>query len=207
VAWGSHYALATHGLSLAPDLLALANQWQSLFPRSNDDSRQGELSSEQKEQRDAMAGVLDALIQMKVTVPIDMLRNLAPDFGKDVAILLPSGESEAASLEFFRSRPGDAYGLQFVSAALLALHPPAGFAGELLAGVTVQARIVVVLPNGEPIGFGSAGDCLGLRSRSRKTRTYPPGWNGLRCPFESVSTPGLAFDYSAQLLNARLTAT
>jgi hypothetical protein len=171
VAWGSHYALATHGLSLAPDLLALANQWQSLFPRSNDDSQQGELSSEQKEQRDAMAGVLDALIQMKVTVPIDTLRNLAPDFGKGVAILLarmPSGESEAASLEFFRSRPGDAYGLQFVSAALLALHPPAGFAGELLAGVTVQARIVVVLPNGEPIGFGSAGDCLGLNEGPRE---------------------------------------
>jgi len=163
VAWGAHDALLTHDLSLAPDLLVLAKQWQPLSTRSSEDARPEKLSEEQEERRDAMAAVLDALIQMNVAVPADSLRNLAPDLGNHVAILLarmPRAESEAASLEFFRSPPGGASGLQYVSAALLALHPPAGFAGELLAGVTVRATIVVVLPNAEPMGFGYAGDCF-----------------------------------------------
>jgi hypothetical protein len=171
VAWGAHDALATHEVSLAPDLLALAKQWQPLSPHSSENSRQAELSSGQKEQRDAMAAALDALIQMNVAVPADTLRNLAPDFGNHVAILLarmPSGESEAPSLEFFRSPSGNVSGLQYVSAALLALHPPAGFAGELLAGLTVQARVVVVLPDAEPMGFGFAGDCMGASESPRE---------------------------------------
>jgi hypothetical protein len=171
VAWGAHDALLTREVSLAPDLVALAKQWQSLSTRSSEDARPEKLSEEQEARRDAMAAVLDALIQMNVAVPADTLRNLAPDFGNHVAIFLarmPSAESEAPSLEFFRSPPGNVSGLQYVSAALLALHPPAGFARELLAGVTTRATIVVVLPNAEPIGFGYAGDCAGEAEAPRE---------------------------------------
>jgi hypothetical protein len=174
VAWGAHDALVMREASLAPDLLALASEWQALSTRSSEDSRPEKLSEEQKERRDAMAAVLDTLIQMNVAVPADTLRNLAPDFGNHVAILLarmPSAESESTRLEFFHSPPGDASGLQYVSAALLALHPPAGFAGELLAGITVQARIVVLLPNSDGIGFGHASDCFGV---SEEPREYWP---------------------------------
>ena len=171
IAWGAHDALAMHDLSLAPDLLALAKQWQPLSTQSGGDSRPEKLSEEQEGRRDGMAAVLDALIQMNVAVPADTLRNLAPDFGNHVAILLarmPSAESEAPSLEFFRSPPGNVSGLQYVSAALLALHPPVGFAGELLAGVTARATIVVVLPNAEPMGFGYAGDCASESEEQRE---------------------------------------
>ena len=171
VAWGAHDALLTREVSLAPDLVAIAKQWQSLSTRSNEDARPEKLSEEQEERRDAMAAVLDALIQMNVAVPADTLRNLAPDFGNHVAILLasmPSAESEAPSLEFFRSPARNVSGLQYVSAALLALHPPAVFPGELLAGVTVRATIVVVLPNAEPMGFGFARDCFGVSEEPRE---------------------------------------
>jgi hypothetical protein len=171
VAWGSHGALLMRELSLAPDLLALARQWQPLSTRSSEDARPEKLAEEQEERRDAMAAVLDALIQMNVAVPVDTLRNLAPDFGNHVAILLarmPSAESEAPSLEFFRSPQGNVSGLQYASAALLALHPPVGFAGELLAGVTTQATIVVVLPNAETMGFGYAGDCFRVSEEPRE---------------------------------------
>jgi hypothetical protein len=109
-----------------------------------------------------MAAVLDTLIQMNVAVPADTLRTLAPDFGNDVAILvsrMPSEESTQLSFDFYRSPPERAFSLQYVSAALLALHPPAGFAADLLAGISVNATVFVVLPGSDQLGSGFGGSC------------------------------------------------
>jgi hypothetical protein len=162
VAWGAHDALASLDPSLTSDLLTLASQWQPLERSAADDSNHVELSPEQIDKRDAMAAVLDALIQMNVSVPAETLRNLAPDFPNDVGVLLsrlPPAESATVSFDFYHSPPEHGYGLQYVSAALLALHPVPGFAADLLDSITVRASILVVKP-GSGGGFGG-GHCSG----------------------------------------------
>jgi hypothetical protein len=160
VAWQAYDAMVMHDAISIPKLLSLASQWQ---PLSLDDSRWPPLSAGQEEERDAMAEVLDALIQLNASVPADTLRNLAPDFENAVAVLLarmPIEQSGPLSLDFFRSppRPGDA--LQHVSAALLALHPSPDFAGKLLADIKVRATVFVILPGGDRFGSGSfEGGC------------------------------------------------
>ncbi|HEX5426464.1 MAG TPA: hypothetical protein VFW94_23140 [Candidatus Acidoferrales bacterium] len=162
VAWRAYDAMLIADKSAIPSLLFLAGRWQPLSPTPDpDDPPARKLSVRQTEQRDAMAVVLDALIQLKAPVPANTLRNLAPDFGNAVAVILarmPSEESTPLSLEFFRSAKAD-HTVQYVSAALLALHPPPGFAEKLLAGIRVRAKVVAVRP-GVAIGFGSHGDCF-----------------------------------------------
>jgi hypothetical protein len=164
VAWGAHDVLVARDSNLTPQLVTLASRWQPLSLQTSDNSPYVNLSSEQKDQRDAMAAVLDALIQMNVALPTDTLRNLAPDFGNDVAILLsrmPEEESGALSFDFYRSPPVRDFSLQYVSAALLALHPPAGFAADLLSSISVQANVLVVLPGSEQFGGGEGGSSFG----------------------------------------------
>lgn len=157
VAWRAHNAMVTDDGSVIPELLSLAGRWQR-FPFG--DWARPELSPEQKEERDAMAVVLDALIQLHAPIPAETLRNLAPDFENAVAVVLarmPIEESGPLSLEFYRSPPMADYPLQSVSAALLALHPRAGFAAKLLSDITVRATVFAILPGGERYGEGSGG--------------------------------------------------
>ena len=87
---------------------------------------------------------------------------LAPDFGNDVAILLarmPVEGSGPLSFDFYRSPPEKSHGLEYVGAALLALHPLPGFAADLLANTRVRSTVWIVLPDW---GFGSVSDgCFG----------------------------------------------
>ena len=159
VAWGAHYAMLARDGNLIPDLLSLASRWQPLT-RQTPNSGQPELTPKQTDQRDAMSAVLDALIQMKAPVPADTLRSLAPDFGNDVAVLLsrmPSGEIELLGFDLYRLQSPHTAGVQYVSAALLALHPVPGFAADMLTNVTVKAKVYAVLPGSGGIGGGSGG--------------------------------------------------
>lgn len=160
-AWGAHDVIITHDQNLVPDVLALAEKWQSLQRQdcTGLPAPCQELSAEQMDERDAMAAVLDALIQMDVPVPPDTLRVLAPDFSNDVALLLarlPAEESLAVALDLYHSPPNPDLGLQYISGALLALHPAKGFAAELLASIHAQATVFVLPP-----GLGLVGDGLG----------------------------------------------
>jgi hypothetical protein len=47
---------------------------------------------------------------------------------------------------FYRAEENHAYGLQYVSAALLAQHPPPGFAADLLGKTNVHATVFAILP-------------------------------------------------------------
>jgi hypothetical protein len=165
VAWRAHDAMATHDGSAIPELISLLSRWQPLVPQPvSDDSAAREFTMIQKEERDAMTVLLDALILWKAPVPGTALRNLAADFESDAAIILarmPLEQSGPLSLEFYRSLVKQDSTLQYVSAALLALHPPSGFAGKLLGDIRVQARVLAVTPGGPGIGFGiSGGSCL-----------------------------------------------
>jgi len=170
-AWGAHDAMVAHDERLIPELLSLASQWQPLSRQVVDESHPEELSPRQKDQRDATAAVLDALIQMKGSVPADTLRNLAPDFGNDVAVLLsrmPSGEVEPLAFDLYHLPTPHTGGLQYVSAAILALHPVPGFAADMLANIDVKARVYAVLPGSGPFGGGTSGSCGLAPDGSRK---------------------------------------
>ncbi|MGB6545115.1 MAG: hypothetical protein WBE97_05770 [Candidatus Acidiferrales bacterium] len=161
-AWGAHDALVASDQAVVPALLDLASRWVPISPQAPGDSPQPQLSSDQKDSRDAMAAILDALIQMNVTVPGNTLRTLAPDFGNAVAILLtrlPDEESSPLALDFVRSPPEHGFDLQYVSASLLSLHPPFGFAGELLASIRVHATVYVVPPGDKGFSGGSGSSC------------------------------------------------
>ena len=110
-----------------------------------------------------MTVVLDALIQLKAAVPGTALRNLAADFETAAAIILgrmPVEESVPLSLDLYRSPVKKDSTLQYVSAALLALHPRSGFAGKLLGDITVQAKVFAIAPGGPGIGIGVGGSCM-----------------------------------------------
>lgn len=167
-AWGAHDALVTRDQDLIPYLLSLASRWQPLIPQPSDNAPPSEL-------RLGMAAVLDTLIQMNAPVPADTLRTLAPDFGNDVGILLgrlPNEESSPLSFDFYHSPPEHGDALQSVSAALLALHPPSGFAADLLSSIRVHATLVVVLPGSNESGLGGGSSC-GLGGTAPPRENWP----------------------------------
>jgi hypothetical protein len=175
VAWGAHDVLISRNEALTGDLLNLATEWQPLTQENAANGTATPLSAERLDKRDAMAGVLDALIQMNVPVPAETLRSLAPDFPNAVAVLLSRmtpEQAEPLALEFYHSPPQHGSGLQYVSAAMLAQHPPFGFAADLLASVGVRADIIVVLPgSGGGFGGGACSGACGIQSRVPRT-----GW-------------------------------
>jgi hypothetical protein len=176
VAWGARDVLVSRNEALTADLLNLATEWQPLIPESGADGSV-QLSKEQLNKRDAMAAVLDALIQMDVPVPGDTLRTLAPDFPVAVAILLSrmsTEDSEPLALDFYHSPPQFGYGLQYASAAILAQHPPPGFPADLMAGITVRADVFVILPDAPGVGLGGGfcGACLMQPNLQRSN--WPP---------------------------------
>lgn len=149
VAWAAYGAAESGDASQIPMLLAVASQWRALSARSGAGTNSAELATQRQDERDAMAAVVDALIQLKAPVPADTLRALARDFGNGVAVLLsqmPEEQRQALSFEFYRNTSSGEYGLQYVSAALLALHPVPGFAADLIRNVKVQAIVTVVVP-------------------------------------------------------------
>jgi hypothetical protein len=160
VAWGAYDAAAMHDRRLIPDLLSLAGNWQS-FPARDDNGNPLALSQEQKDRRDAMAAVVDALIQLHADVPAETLRALAPNFGNEVAVLLSrmlSTDAQPLALDFYHSvKPTP---LQYVGASLLALNPPVGFAADMLSNVKVRAAVYVLNPGTERAYGGGAGSCF-----------------------------------------------
>jgi hypothetical protein len=172
VAWGARDAMLIQDRSAVPQLLSLPNHWQPL-PR--DGGNADALTSRTYEERDAMANVLDALLQMNVALPADSLLALAPDFETDVAVFLarmPADESADLRMKIFESKQLEQHApaLYYTDAALLALHPQPGFAASLMGGINVRANLVVILPDRLATGWGSAIDC-GLGAPLPR-----PGW-------------------------------
>ncbi|HEX8816305.1 MAG TPA: hypothetical protein VF753_12460 [Terriglobales bacterium] len=170
VAWGAYDAAAMHDRPSIPDLLTLAANWQGISTRDAD-GNPVPLSQQQKDQRDATAAVVDALIQLHADAPPDTLRVLAPNFGNEVAIMLSrmsAADAQPLALDFYHSSKPAA--LQLVAAGLLALKPPSGFAADMLSNTTVRAAVYVLNPGMERSYGGSGGSCF--------TENAPPhdGW-------------------------------
>ncbi|MGB2665290.1 MAG: hypothetical protein WAK48_14890 [Candidatus Acidiferrum sp.] len=95
-------------------------------------------------------------------MPAETLRSLAPDFGNVVAVLLsrmPISEAVPLAFDFYRAEENHTYGLQYVSAALLALDPPSGFAVDLLAKTNVHATVFAISPGSGGRVVGGSGSC------------------------------------------------
>ncbi len=181
VAWEAHDAATQADGSKIPELLALAKQWAAATEAqpggtevagSTDPDETGRAAqvANRQDRKDAMAAVLDALIETQVAVPAETLRGLAPEFGNYVAVLLtrmPEGEREALGFEFYRGQAEKGSGLQYVSAALLARHPVQGFVVDLISNVQVRATVDVVLPGGLAGGRGHSGCGAGFGWPSR----------------------------------------
>lgn len=165
VAWGAHNALLAHRRDLIPDLLSLAAKWQPIEEKNPGTwNAKDNLSEDESDRRDAMQVVLDALIQMKAPVPAEIARIVASNFENDAAVLLSQAPPEQTipfALALYRSASGNHGPVRYVTAATLALHPPPGFAAELLSDTTVFSFVFVVRPGSEPFGFStnSGHDC------------------------------------------------
>ena len=164
VAWGAHNALLANRRDLSPELLSLAAQWQPIVLKDPDAwDAEDALPQEQLDRRDAMQAVLDALIQMQVPVPAETVRTIAADFGHDAAVLLsrmPAEQALPLARELYESLPRNPP-LRYIAAAMLAQHPPPGFAAELLREIDVYAYVYVQTPGTEELsGAVSQGDCM-----------------------------------------------
>jgi hypothetical protein len=165
VAWGAHYAVTTKDQGVVPQLTDLAEHWPAMAVDSSGEKPDA-APNDQTDQHDAMAAVLDAIIQLQVAVAPATLRNLAGDFPNQVAILLsrvPLDEGQSLSQEFYHSDPKTrgAHNLQYVSAALLAQDPPEGFVADLFSGIHNHATITIIKPGYSQEGlYGSGvGEC------------------------------------------------
>jgi hypothetical protein len=160
VAWGAHYALVEKAQGVASQLLDLADRWQATTADSNAEEPNA-VPRDQTDEHDALAAVLDAIIQLHLNVSSAMLRNLSGDFPNQVAILLtglPLEQAQSLSQEFYHLDPKTlgAHNLQYVSAVLLAKDPPAGFAADLFSSIHNRATIKITTP-GRPEGDGYGG--------------------------------------------------
>ncbi len=168
MAWAAVFALQEKDTSFLPEFALLSEQWRPL-PHRNVLEREYHppqpLTSEERERRDAMSALLDAIIQLNGNIPAASAQNLASDFPVQAIILLhrmTPQEAEPTLLALYGETAPASWYTQRAAAALLAFHPPAGFAASLLSNTTVTSHVFVSLPDDPDMGMGaSSGDCGG----------------------------------------------
>jgi hypothetical protein len=174
VAWAAVYALQEKDAYFLPALLALAGRWEPLPHRNVLDSQHPFpiLTETQRERRDAMSAILDAIIQWHGALAAATVRNLADDFPAAAFTLLsqmPPADAEPVLLALYGDPQPSSWDTQRTAASLLALHPPAGFAASLLKSTMVATRVFVTLPDDQSLGEGASnGSCGGYSSPAAK---------------------------------------
>ena len=160
-AWAAFFILKTNDTSARPDLLSFVEQSLSrntaLFKQ---DAQGGDVW---RDHYLAMDAALDTLIQMNVNAPVPLLQRLAEAFPAQAIVLLsrkPYQEAEPALLAMYYADDQEAPEIRRAAAALLALHPPAGFAASLFASITITLDLAVALRNDPGVGKGG-GYCAG----------------------------------------------
>jgi hypothetical protein len=163
-AWAASFILKTKDTAFLPDLLPLVEQplpprpgatlplKEDPYIRSSADQANYKLVWNESYLRNEV--ILDTFVQMNGDAPVQTLQRLAKDYPDQAIILLarkPPQEVESTLLALYNSQTND--DMMFVwrsAAALLALHPPAGFASSLLTSISVRVRLTVLLP-GDPV--------------------------------------------------------
>ena len=179
LAWAAVLALKDDARYFLPAFLSLAERWEPLPHRNvldREDKPTPVLTREQRERRDAMAAVLDTIIQWRGELPPASIRNLADDFPAAAFTMLarmePS-EAEPVLLELYRETAPSSWYTQRAAASLLAAHPPSDFPASLLKNTTVVASIFVSLPDDGSFGRGSSGGSCGAYGPPAEKKSWP----------------------------------
>jgi hypothetical protein len=159
-AWAAHDILLFRSTDLIPDL---QSQLDRTTPVTlSDGARLANF-------RTTLA-MLDTLIQLGAVVPaatLARIEKLGYNSQTEELVLLnrlPWNEAEPAIHSFYKPALSSGSEQTRVAAQLLAQHPPAGFAAELLSTIVVIRRVVVYDANnlsGWGVGSGSSFDCGG----------------------------------------------
>ena len=164
-AWGAYVVLRDRRTEAIPDLLAMLAR----FPIVEEIATQAD-----KDQHDAMLGVLDALIQFDAPVPAIDAQRVYPEFPVQSLILLSRSQEDTtpALLTIFQSeRRWPAAWL--AAGNLLAERRAGGFAAAVVEGMTVHA-LVQVTEGGSGGGAGGGLLCCGLAGLAMPRAGWPP---------------------------------
>ena len=160
VAWGAWLARQDRQTALVPLLLERVREYQPT----------GESWSQtvERDRHDTLLVVLDALIGLDATVPVDEARKLYPEFAAQAIILLVRSPEAAqpALLDIFQDAKTNGTWLA-AGNVLLKTNTP-GFAALVLGRFTQHLTVSVFDP-GRGGGFGSGGSECGSWSRTPKT--------------------------------------
>jgi len=161
VAWGAWIARQDHQTALIPLLIEKVEEYQP--------TGQSPSQTTERDRHDALLVVLDALIGLGATVPVNEARKLYPDFAAQSLILLVRSQADAQSalLDIFRNTRAN-WNWLAAGNVLLKTRPP-GFAALLLTGFT-QHLTVSVVDAGFGGGSGGGGGECGFSLRAPKAR-------------------------------------
>ncbi|SNS25759.1 hypothetical protein SAMN05421770_101218 [Granulicella rosea] len=158
-AWGAFHAVRTKDASFLPELTGLAERWEPL-PHPALDHPVPPLDTRQHNELDAMAAVLDGVIQFNGKLSPKVLLALADDLPAQAAVLLSrlsQSEQEPVLMAIFTNpKPANWVETRF-SAQMLTLKPPPTFAARLMHDMKIPATIYVV--DSIVGGMGSNNDC------------------------------------------------
>lgn len=161
-AWGAYVVLRDRRTEATPELLAMV----ASFPVVEQVTTQAD-----GEQRGAMLGVLDALIQFEAQVPAIDAERIFPEFPVQSLILLSRSQEDTAPALMTIFKNEQRSQVAWLAAGnLLLRHRADGFATAVVTSMTVRVQVMVTTPNsGGGIG-GSASCCGGGVAAPR------PGW-------------------------------
>ena len=166
VAWGAYLVRVDRLTDLIPQLIQKVAAYRS--------SSQVPLSGQERDPHDALLVVLDTLVELRATVPVEDARKLYPEFYAQAVILLVRSPepSERALFEIFDQAKANWTWLAVGN--VLRQKYAAGFAARLLSQFT-QHISVAVRDAGDTrgIGPGSGSEC-GLFSWGRPKQGWPP---------------------------------
>jgi hypothetical protein len=171
IAWGATFTGQTHDNARIPDLIALAAAWQPQPPSTSETD-----NARREDREQAMESVLDALIQTQAAVPAGAIEKFAYDFPEQAVILLsrlPWQEAQPTLLRLYFDPVRYAWGLQRGAAAMLALHPPPGFAASLLSQIALDAYIKVTPIRTQDDRVLTGSSSCGLLSEPRQLSDWP----------------------------------
>jgi hypothetical protein len=161
-AWGAWLARQDRQRALIPLLIEKVGEYQ---PADEFSSQAGE-----RDDRDALLVVLDALIGLNARVPVEQARKLYPEFPAQSIILLVRSRDDAQSALFDIFHEAKANWNWLAAGNVLIETRPPGFAALLLSRFT-QHVTVSVFDSGHGGGFGGGASECGFSGRAPKA-----GW-------------------------------
>ncbi len=175
LSWAAVEALRLDDKEFLPAFQSLAERWEAL-PHHGVRENGVMLTDEQRGRRDAMAAILDVIIQWHGSLSTEALRNLSDDFpAAAIALLarLPAAETDAVWMDLYSKTVPSSWYTERAAASMLAQHPNSGFVASLLTHTTVQAYVFVTLKDDPDLGIGIGEGSCGASSLYPVKKGWP----------------------------------